>query len=167
MLVLGIDPGTTVTGYGLVRGDKGSRLTAVEFGCIQTEAQWVLTRKLQAVYRGVAAILAKFKPDAVAVEELFFNKNAESAMAVGYGRGMALLAAADAGCPVFEYSPSAVKRAVTGNGRATKEQVQYMVRQLLGLAELPAPDDVADALAVAICHLHTTFGKKFLGEKRV
>ncbi len=160
MLVLGIDPGTALTGYGLVRGEKGSRLVAVDFGCIRTEAGWVLTRRLQTIYRAIAAVLAKFKPDAVAVEELFFNKNAESAMSVGYSRGMALLAVADAGCPVFEYAPATVKRAVTGNGRATKEQVQYMVHQLLGLEAPPAPDDVADALAVAICHLHTALGRK-------
>jgi len=160
MLVLGIDPGTALTGYGLVQAEKGSRLVAVDFGCIRTESGWVLTRRIQAVYRGIAALLAQFKPDAVAVEEIFLNKNAETAMSVGYGRGMALLAAADAGCPVFEYSPATVKRAVTGNGRATKQQVQFMVQRLLGLKAPPSPDDVADALAVAICHLHTVLGAK-------
>jgi len=156
VLVVGIDPGTAVTGYGVVRGGEGSRLAVGDYGCIRTEPDWPLHRRVQVIYRGILQIIKQAKPDAVAVEELFFNKNSKSAMAVGYSRGMALLASAEAGCPVFEYPPAVVKRAVTGQGRATKEQVQYMVRHLLGLPQPPSPDDVADALAVAICHLHST-----------
>ncbi|MEW6447472.1 MAG: crossover junction endodeoxyribonuclease RuvC [Bacillota bacterium] len=161
MLVVGIDPGTAVTGYGVVRGGRGSKLTVGDYGCIRTQANWPLSRRVQAIYRGILQVIKQTKPDAVAVEELYFNKNSQSAMAVGYSRGMALLAAAEAGCPVFEYSPAVVKRAVTGHGRATKEQVQYMVQRLLGLSEPPTPDDVADALAVAICHVHSTLNDRF------
>ncbi|MEW6770692.1 MAG: crossover junction endodeoxyribonuclease RuvC [Bacillota bacterium] len=165
MLVLGIDPGTAVTGYGLVRGGKGARLVPVDFGCIRTEANWPLTRRLQAIYRGILQVIQQFKPDAVAVEELFFSKNVQTTTAVGYSRGIALLAATEAGCPVFEYPPAVVKRAVTGQGRAAKEQVQYMVQQLLRLKAPPVPDDVADALAVAICHLHTALTAQALTSK--
>ncbi len=156
MLVLGIDPGTALTGYGVVRGARGSILTPVCHGCIRTESDWPLARKLQAVYQEVSRIITESRPDAVAVEELFFNQNARTAIAVAQGRGVTLLAAAEAGCPVFEYPPLAVKRAVTGNGRATKEQVRYMVQHLLRLQTLPSPDDAADALACAICHLNTS-----------
>jgi len=160
MLVLGIDPGTAVTGYGLVRSDKGTALVPVSFGCIRTEAAWPLTRRLQVIYREITRIIQEFKPDAVAVEELFFSRSVQTTAAVGYSRGIALLAATEAKCPVFEYPPAVVKRAVTGQGRATKEQVQYMVQHLLKLKTPPAPDDVADALAVAICHLHTALTEK-------
>ncbi len=152
---MGIDPGTALAGYGLVRGGRGSTLLPVSHGCIRTKSDWPLAYKLQAVYREISRIITEFRPDAVAVEDLFFNKNARTAIAVAQGRGVTLLAAAEAGCPVFEYSPLVVKRAVTGNGRATKEQVRYMVQHLLGLKSPPSPDDAADALASAICHLNT------------
>lgn len=155
MLVMGIDPGTALTGYGLVKRDKGPELIPVCYGYIQTKADWPTARRLQEVYRGVARVLGEFKPDAVAVEDLFFNRNVRTAMSVAQSRGVSLLAAAEAGCPVFEYPPLVIKRAVTGNGRATKEQIKYMVQRLLGLREPPFPDDVADALASAICHINT------------
>ncbi|MEW6181993.1 MAG: crossover junction endodeoxyribonuclease RuvC [Bacillota bacterium] len=154
MLVLGVDPGTAITGYGLVKEGKGSKLVPVCYGYFATESDWPLTRRLQTIYHDVTRVISEFKPDAVAVEDLFFNKNVRTAMAVAYARGMTLLAAAEADCPVFEYSPPAVKRAVTGMGRATKEQVKYMVQRLCGLESPLSPDDVADALAVAVCHLH-------------
>ncbi|MEW6173960.1 MAG: crossover junction endodeoxyribonuclease RuvC [Bacillota bacterium] len=162
MLVMGVDPGTALTGYGLVREGKGSKLVTVCYGYFTTDADWSLARRLQAIYHDVTRVITEFKPDAVAIEDLFFNKNARTVMAVAYGRGMTLLAAAEADCPVFEYSPPAVKRAVTGMGRATKEQVKYMVQRLLGLETPLSPDDVADALAVAICHLHNALTTEVL-----
>ncbi len=154
MRVLGIDPGTAITGYGVVE-EKGGELKALAFGAIRTSAKQPLPTRLQAVYRGVKELVLEWKPSAAAVEELFFSSNVRTAMSVGQARGVALLALADAGLSVAEYTPLTVKQAVTGYGGADKAQVQEMVRLLLGLAEAPKPDDAADALAVAICHLNS------------
>jgi len=154
MRVLGIDPGTATTGYGLVE-EVGGNLEAVAFGAVRTPAGQPMPARLQLIYRAVADLAAKWKPTGAAVEELFFNSNVRTAMSVGQARGVILLALADAGLTVAEYTPSAIKQAVTGYGNADKAQMQKMVRLLLGLAEPPRPDDAADALAVAICHLHS------------
>jgi crossover junction endodeoxyribonuclease RuvC len=154
MRVLGIDPGTAITGYGVVE-EKGGELKALAFGAIRTSAKQPLPTRLHAVYRGVKELALEWKPSAAAVEELFFSSNVRTAMSVGQARGVALLALADAGLSVAEYTPLTVKQAVTGYGGADKAQVQEMVRLLLGLAEAPKPDDAADALAVAICHLNS------------
>jgi len=155
MSVLGIDPGTATTGYGLVE-EVGGDLRALAFGTIKTPAGRPLPARLQLIYRAVADLAAEWGPTGAAVEELFFSSNVRTAMSVGQARGVALLALADAGLAVAEYTPSAVKQAVTGYGSADKAQVQEMVRLLLGLAETPRPDDAADALAVAICHFHSS-----------
>jgi crossover junction endodeoxyribonuclease RuvC len=154
MRVLGIDPGTAITGYGVVEESNGE-LKSLAFGAVRTPAGEPLPTRLQLIYRGVKALAAEWEPAAAAVEELFFSSNVRTAMSVGQARGVALLALADAGLDVAEYTPLTVKQAVTGYGGADKMQIQEMVRLLLGLAEIPRPDDAADALAVAICHLHS------------
>jgi len=164
MLVLGIDPGTAITGYGLVRGEDDG-LTLVGYGAITTSADWPLPERLQRIYRELTAVIEDRQPTAVAVEELFFSKNVRTALSVGQARGVALLAAANAGLPIHEYTPLQVKQAITGYGRATKDQVQQMVKMLLGLDSVPQPDDAADAIAVAICHIHSAKLTAMLGEE--
>jgi crossover junction endodeoxyribonuclease RuvC len=153
MPTLGIDPGTATTGFGLVKEEKGLRL--IDFGCIRTSKAETPSKRLSQLYVELKKIIKKYQPHVVAVEKLFFNKNSKTAMAVGQARGMALLAAAEMGIPVTEYSPMEVKVAVTGYGLAEKQQVQKMVQNIFKLKEAPKPDDAADALAVAICHLHS------------
>lgn len=153
MIVLGIDPGTAATGYGVVER-TGSRLRAVDYGCLETLSTQELPRRLLEVHGAVTELIRTHQPALVGVERLFFNRNVQTAFAVGQARGVVLLAAAEAGLPVFEYGPHEVKMAVTGYGRADKVQVQRMVQVVLGLAVLPRPDDAADALAVAICLAH-------------
>jgi crossover junction endodeoxyribonuclease RuvC len=152
MKVLGVDPGTLVCGYGLVEAD-GDRLRALEYGVVRSSAD-DLPERLKAIYEGLCTVIERFEPDVVAVEGAFFGKNVRSALKIGEGRGVALLAAAVNGRPVAEYAPAMVKKAVVGSGRAHKSQVQQMVRVLLELPELPTPEDASDALAIAICHLH-------------
>jgi crossover junction endodeoxyribonuclease RuvC len=152
--VLGIDPGTAITGYGVVEGD-GDNLTLTTYGAVTTPADQPLAQRLQRIYRELRALIVEWDPDSAAVEELFFSKNARTALAVGHARGVALLALTDAGLPIQEYKPAEVKQAVVGYGNAPKDQVQGMVQLLLGLDEIPRPDDAADALAVAICHFHS------------
>jgi crossover junction endodeoxyribonuclease RuvC len=154
MRVLGIDPGTATTGYGVVEEVKGD-LKPLVFGVIRTPADQPLPNRLQSIYQALKELAAEWMPTAAAVEELFFSRNVRTAMSVGQARGVTLLALADIGLDVAEYTPLAIKQAVTGYGNADKAQVQEMVRLLLGLAEVPRPDDAADALAVAICHLHS------------
>jgi crossover junction endodeoxyribonuclease RuvC len=154
MRVLGIDPGTAITGYGVV-GEVQGELQPLAFGVIKTPADQPLPRRLQLIYRAISDLAAEWKPAAAAVEELFFSRNVRTAMSVGQARGVALLALADAGLDVAEYTPLAIKQAVTGYGNADKAQMQEMVRLLLRLEKVPRPDDAADALAVAICHLHS------------
>jgi crossover junction endodeoxyribonuclease RuvC len=153
--ILGIDPGTQVAGYGLLEMD-GARVRALCYGVVRASAPGVraLPERLQRVYRGIAHVLATWRPDALAIEEAFVWKNARSALAIGEGRAVAILAACEAGVPIHEYAPSLVKKAVTGRGRATKPQVQAMVTTLLALDRPPEPADAADALAVAFCHVH-------------
>lgn len=154
MLALGIDPGTATTGFGVVREEDGA-YHLVDCGVILTPAQEPMPQRLLLLHNRLLALLATHRPDAVAVEELFFNKNVRTAIAVGQARGVVLLAAAQAGVPVYEYTPLQVKQAVVGYGRAEKHQVQEMVRILLGLDGVPQPDDAADAVAVALCHLQS------------
>ncbi len=154
MLALGIDPGTATTGFGLVREEDGA-YQLVDCGVILTSAQEPMPQRLLLLHNHLLALLAAHRPDAVAVEELFFNKNVRTAIAVGQARGVVLLAAAQAGVPVYEYTPLQVKQAVVGYGRAEKHQVQEMVRILLALDSIPQPDDAADAVAVALCHLQS------------
>lgn len=153
MLIMGVDPGTAITGYGLVRYINNN-FKLVECGTIRTEAGLPLYSRLHTMYCDLKEIINKYQPDQYAVEELFFNKNTRTALAVGHARGIALLVGANAGLEVFEYTPLQVKQAVVGYGRAEKQQVQYMVKTILNLPMVPKPDDVADALAVAVCHGH-------------
>ena len=154
MRVLGIDPGTAITGYGVV-GEVQGELQPLAFGVIKTPADQPLPRRLQLIYRAISDLAEEWKPTAAAVEELFFSRNVRTAMSVGHARGVTLLALANAGLDVAEYTPLAIKQAVTGYGNADKAQMQEMVRLLLRLDKVPRPDDAADALAVAICHLHS------------
>ncbi|MDI6871824.1 MAG: crossover junction endodeoxyribonuclease RuvC [Bacillota bacterium] len=151
MLVLGVDPGTAIVGFGVVR-QEGQRLSAVDYGAIRTTAGAASAERLRQIFADLTRLLEEHRPDYLAVERLFFNRNTTTAMAVGQARGVVLLAAAQRGIPVAEYTPQEIKQAVTGGGRASKGQVGYMVRTLLDLPTVPAPDDVCDALAVAICH---------------
>lgn len=153
MLTLGIDPGTAIMGYGLVREtDEGLEL--VEYGALRSAPQQSLAERLKYLYEELRLVIQRTRPDTVAVEELFFSQNARTALTVGHARGVAILAAANAGIPVAEYTPLQVKQAIVGYGRATKDQVQQMVRMLLHLDSVPQPDDAADAIAVAISHIH-------------
>jgi len=154
MLVLGLDPGTAITGYGIVRFD-GEVLATVSYGVISTPANDPLPHRLQRLYRELTRLIDTYHPTDSSVEELFFARNARTALSVGHARGVILLALTEAGLPIYEYTPLQVKQAITGYGRANKGQVQQMVRLLLGLEMIPHPDDAADALAVAICHAHS------------
>jgi crossover junction endodeoxyribonuclease RuvC len=153
MIVLGIDPGTASTGYGVVES-AGSRLRAVEDGVIRTFAGTPLERRLADIHARVGELLDAHRPDAIAIEELYFGANVRTAFAVGQARGVVLLAAGQRGIPSRSYTPQQVKGAVCGHGRAGKEQVGRMVARILGLAAAPAPDHAADALAVAICDVN-------------
>jgi crossover junction endodeoxyribonuclease RuvC len=154
MRVVGIDPGTATTGYGVIEETAG-RLALIRYGTICTPAGMPMPRRLLELHRQLTELLALHAPDTAAVESLFFQKNVRTALSVGQARGAALLALAEYGVPIGEYSPLEVKQAVTGYGGAEKRQVQAMVRTLLNLPEPPKPDDAADALAVAICHAHS------------
>ncbi|KHM52458.1 crossover junction endodeoxyribonuclease [Anaerovibrio lipolyticus] len=153
MLALGIDPGTAICGYGFVESN-GSRLIAHEYGAITTSAKARPEDRLAKIYDELDMLIKKYKPDVMGVEQLFFNSNVTTAIPVGQARGVVLLAAAKNGLELVERTPLQVKQSVTGYGKATKEQVIYMVTKLLNLPEPPKPDDVADALAVAICTSH-------------
>lgn len=155
MLAIGIDPGTARTGYGLVQLETDGGLKVIAFGTVSTAPDESMPDRLQHLHVALSDLLALHRPNTGAVEKLFFSRNVTTAMSVGQARGVALLALAQAGVPTSEYSPREVKMAIAGYGGAGKRQVQAMVRALLELAEPPTPDDAADALAVAICHLHT------------
>jgi crossover junction endodeoxyribonuclease RuvC len=153
MRILGIDPGSDTTGYGLIDTD-GRTHTLVKYGAIRATRGASFAERLLHIEEQLGQIIEKFKPDAVAIEEAFYAVNVKSALKLGHVRGVALLVAARAGLPIFEYSPLEVKSATVGYGRAEKHQVQQMVRVLLKLPKAPEPHDAADALAVAICHIH-------------
>jgi len=155
MRVLGIDPGATATGYGLVELE-GDTLSALRFGAITAPSTLSFPERLLRIHQELRALLTVEHPDCAAVEAVFFARNVQSALRLGQARGVALLALAEAGLPIHEYSALEVKQAVTSYGQAGKEQVQEMVRLLLNLPEAPTPADAADALAVAICHLHAS-----------
>lgn len=154
MLVLGIDPGIAIVGYGFVR-EEGSRMVPVEYGKITTPAGMQQKDRLFDIYQDLNSLIKKHKPDAVAVEKLFFSKNVKTAMTVSEARGAILLTLSQNNLPVAEYNPMQVKIAVSGYGGADKKQVQQMVKNILGLKAIPRPDDTADALAIAICHLES------------
>lgn len=154
MIVCGIDPGYAIVGWGVVRYERG-RFAPQAFGAVETLAGTDFSQRLETVYDDVLALFQRYRPDAVAVEKLYFKNNQKTAIDVAQARGAILLAARKAGVALFEYTPLQVKSAVTGYGKAEKPQVMEMTRRLLGLAEVPRPDDTADALAIAICHGQT------------
>lgn len=155
MMTLGIDPGTARLGYGVIDEEADGQPRAVAFGVVTTESVAEMPSRLVTLFDAVSELLVTHRPDVLAVEQLFFARNVTTAIAVGQARGIVLLAAARAGVPVVEYSPSEVKHAVAGYGKAGKTQMQEMVRIILGLETVPEPDDAADALAVALCHAQT------------
>ncbi len=153
--ILGIDPGIAIVGFGFI-DKQGHKLVPVQYGSIQTQAGTEDALRLKQVYEATVQLIEKYKPDAVAIEKLFFNRNVTTALTVGQARGVLMLAAVQQGLPIAEYTPLQVKQAVVGYGKAEKKQVQEMVKMFLHLSAVPKPDDVADALAVAICHAHSS-----------
>jgi len=154
MVILGIDPGTAATGYGIVK-KRSNKLGLVSYGCISTKSDLLLAKRLDIIYKELRKLFRKYKPDVLATEKLFFFKNLKTAISVSQAQGVVLLVAQKAKVPIFEYTPLQLKQAVVGYGRADKKQVQKMVKVLLGLDKIPEPDDAADALALAICHAHS------------
>ena len=154
MRILGIDPGIAIVGFGLIEADRG-RTRLLNYGAITTPAGLPLARRLVQIEQDMEALIAQLKPDAIAVEELFFSNNITTGIAVAHGRGIILCTAEKSGVPLYEYTPMQVKQAVTGYGKAVKKQVQEMTRVLLHLPAIPKPDDTADALAMAITFCHT------------
>ena len=161
MRVLGIDPGYAIVGYGAL-DFTNNRFTVLQYGAITTKAGLLFSTRLEEIYNDMDTLLKKVKPDALAIEKLFFNTNTTTAMDVAHARGVILLAAKQNGVPIYEYTPPQVKSAVTGYGLAEKKQVMEMTRSILGLEKVPKPDDTADALAIAICHAH--IGGSLLGK---
>ncbi len=155
MVILGIDPGYATVGYGVLDYQRG-RFQVLDYGAVTTPAGLDFPSRLQIIYEGITELCERFHPDCMSVEELFFNTNITTGIQVGHARGVILLAGHQKGVQVFEYTPLQVKQSVVGYGRAEKRQVMEMTRQLLGLAKIPRPDDAADALALAICHAHSS-----------
>lgn len=159
MKILGIDPGYAIVGFGVVEYD-GYKFTPIHFGAITTAAGTDFTLRLKTIYDDMNTVLTTFQPEAMAIEKLFFNTNQKTGIDVAQARGVTVLAAANMNIPIFEYTPLQVKQSVVGYGRAEKNQVMEMTRRILGLADVPKPDDTADALAIAICHGHAGGGVK-------
>ncbi len=165
MVILGVDPGTAITGFGIIKY-LGQRFELVDYGCIRTASGQPLGERLLTIENRLSGLISAHNPQFMAVEELFFNRNTSTALTVGHARGVILLTAARNGLPIFEYTPLQVKQAVVGYGRADKNQIQQMVKLILGMERLPSPDDAADALAIAICHAHSYRVGQFLtGDK--
>lgn len=154
MRIIGIDPGYAIMGWGIL-DLKGNKFSIVDYGSITTDAGVDAAKRLQHIYAELGAIIAKYEPEEAAIEELFFNNNAKTVILVGEARGIAVLACANAGLEISEYTPLQIKQALVGYGRADKKQVQAMVKAILNLKEVPRPDDTADAVAAAICHGHS------------
>ena len=159
MAVIGIDPGTALTGYGIIEELPNQSLHVINYGVIRTGSKDKPETRLCKIFEELNEIVSVYKPDSGAVERLFFQQNTTTALSVGQARGVAILSLAEAGLTICEYNPIEIKQAVVGYGRASKKQVQQMVKILLSLEKIPQPDDAADALAVAICHIHS---RKFL-----
>jgi len=164
MLVLGIDPGTATTGFGLVREHPDGRLEAIHYGVITTPARTPMPDRLKLLYDAVTNLITTYRPDSAAIETLFFGKNVTTAITVAQGRGVILLALAEAGLPIREYKPAEIKQAIAGYGNADKIQMQEMIRQLLGLDAIPRPDDAADGLGVAITDLNSSRFARLAGQ---
>ncbi len=154
MIILGIDPGYAIVGYGVIES-IANKCKPIAYGVITTPAKMAMEQRLLIIYNELNGIIDKYKPDEMAIEELFFNTNAKTVINVGQGRGVCLVAAAAKGVPISEYTPLQIKQALTGYGRADKNQIQQMVKMFLNLESVPKPDDAADAVAVAVCHAHS------------
>ena len=154
MIIIGIDPGTLITGYGIILLE-GTTCSAIDYGCVRPPAKLKLSDRYLILFNAMEELIDNYKPHALAVETQFVQKNIQSAIKLGMARGVAIIAAKKKGIPIFEYAPTKAKLAVVGNGRASKQQVQGMVQLLLNLPELPTPEDAADALALAICHANS------------
>ena len=154
MIILGIDPGIAIVGYGVIEY-RGNKFKVIDYGAITSPAEMKTKDRLKIIYDGVIEIIRKHKPDCIAIEELFYNNNAKTVINVAQGRAMPYLAAANTNLEIYEYTPLQVKQAVVGYGRAEKKQVQQMTKMLLNLEKVPKPDDTADALAIAVCHAHS------------
>ena len=154
MIIIGIDPGYAITGFGVIEYE-GNHFKLIESGSIQTKAGIPLPTRIAKIYDDMNTLIEKYKPDAIAIEELFFNRNTTTAIGVAQGRGAVLIAAAKTSTPIYEYTPLQVKQGVTGYGRADKKQVQMMVKTVLGLEKVPKLDDTTDAIAIGICHAHS------------
>jgi crossover junction endodeoxyribonuclease RuvC len=163
MRILGIDPGIAIVGFGFI-DKRGSKLVPVQYGSIQTEAHTDPALRLKTIYEAIHQLIDKYQPEAMAIEKLFFNRNVTTAFTVGQARGVLMLAAVQKGLTIAEYTPLQVKQAIVGYGKAEKRQIQEMVKMFLHLASVPKPDDVADALAVAICHAHSATLQQKLNE---
>lgn len=155
MVVLGIDPGTATLGWGIIKRTEEVAYKVEAYGCIRTDKSNLFPRRLEEIHKKLGEIIKKYRPDIAAVEQLFFAKNMKTAVSVGEARGVAILAAVEANLAVAEYTPLQVKQSLIGYGRAEKKQMQKMLKVLLGLKDIPSPDDAADALAVALCHLNS------------
>ncbi|HUG41731.1 MAG TPA: crossover junction endodeoxyribonuclease RuvC [Longimicrobiales bacterium] len=155
MKVLGVDPGTAATGYGVVVRKDGGAVSLLECGVIRTSASAELPVRLREIHAGLAEVLERHRPDVVAVESVFYGKNVRTTVLLGHARGVVLLAAAEREVEVADYSPAEIKSAIVGTGRGTKDQIQFMVKKLLRLKEAPTPADAADGVAVALCHVNT------------
>lgn len=160
MLAIGIDPGTAICGFGLVEM-VGNKLTTIHYGAVFTDKDMLPELRLKKIYDELSVLLDEYRPDVMSVEQLFFNRNVTTAISVGQARGVALLTAANRGIQITEFTPMQIKQAVVGYGGANKEQVTFMVQKLLNIRTKPKPDDVADALAVAICGLHTAATRRW------
>ena len=154
MIILGIDPGLAIVGFGVLEKNK-NKVDVIDYGVITTPKEDTLPIRLEKIYKGMCELIDHYKPDQVAVEELFFNTNITTGIAVAEARGVILLACINKGCKLYEYTPLQIKQALTGNGRADKHQVQFMVKAILKLNAVPKPDDAADGLAAALCHSQT------------
>jgi len=155
VVVLGIDPGTATLGWGIIKRTEKVAYKVEAYGCIRTDKSTLFSRRLEEIHKQLSKIIKKYRPDIAAIEQLFFAKNIKTAITVGEARGVAILAAVAANLAVAEYTPLQVKQSLVGYGRAEKRQMQKMLKVLLGLKDIPRPDDAADALAVALCHLHS------------
>lgn len=165
MIILGVDPGTAICGYGVIEA-TGSRLRAVHYGAVQTPARTPLSERLDLIHTTIDQLLQDYAPTAMGVEQLFFSRNVTTAISVSHARGVILLAAAQRATPIFEHTPMQVKDAVVGYGKADKQQVAYMVAKLLNMKEAPKLDDITDALAVAICTAHASQHRLWQGGQR-
>ncbi len=163
MIILGFDPGIAIVGFGVIE-KNGNVIKPIQYGSIQTKAELETEIRLKQIFDAAKEIISTYKPEAVSIEKLYFNKNVTTAMTVGQARGVLMLAGVELNVPIYEYTPLQIKQALVGYGRAEKKQIQEMVRMYLNLKEIPKPDDVADALAIAICHAHSAKMTNFIKE---